>query len=115
MVYLFEVELLESKSVFICLTSILGIGQFNAFLICKKVGFSKNLKINSVSKNQLYQIIKIIDYLKFRITSILKKFNVLNIKKLILIKCFKGFRKIKGLPLRGQRTRTNSRTTRKKY
>ena len=113
MVYLFETQFLSNKSIFFSLIQIYGIGKFNSFLICKQLGFSKNLNIKQLSKEQLNQIVKIIEYLNFSLASHLKKSKIINAKKLVLIKCYKGLRKIKGLPIRGQRTHTNSRTARK--
>lgn len=110
---IFETELCLKKSIFFSLVSIFGIGKFNSFLICKQLGFSKNLKTRNLTKEQINKIIQIIEFLNFKIGSNLKKSKILNAKKLILIKCYKGLRKIKGLPVRGQRTHTNSRTARK--
>jgi len=112
MIYLFGSEL-KKKSVFFSLINIFGIGKFNSFLICKQLGFAKNYKIQHLSKQQINKIVQILSYLKLKISVNLKKFNILNQKNLISIKCYKGLRKIKGLPIRGQRTHTNSRTARK--
>ena len=113
MIYVFESEIPSNKSVFFSLIYIFGIGKFNSFLICKQLGFLKNFKIKNLSKEQINQMIKIIEYLNFELASDLKKKKILIAKKLILIKCYKGFRKIKGLPVRGQRTHTNSKTAKK--
>jgi len=113
MVHLFESEFPTQKSVFFFFKYIFGIGKFNSFLICKQLGFAKNLKIKNLSKQQTNKIVQIIDYLKLKVASDLKKSILINVKKLILIKCYKGLRKIKGLPIRGQRTHTNSKTARK--
>jgi small subunit ribosomal protein S13 len=111
--YIFETDLHLKKSIFFSLVSIFGIGRFNSFLICKQLGFAKNFKTKYLSKEQINQIIEIIEFLNFKVGNQLKKSKVLITKKLILIKCYKGLRKIKGLPVRGQRTHTNSRTARK--
>ena len=113
MIYLFESELPENKSIFFSLVYIYGIGKFNSILICKKLGFSKNLKIKNLSKEQIYKLIKTIELSNIKLASDLKKFNLLITKKLISIKSFKGLRKNQGLPIRGQRTHTNARTSRK--
>lgn len=114
MIYIFESKLSENKSVFLTLKYIYGIGKSNSFLICKKLGFSKNLKIKNISKKQINQIIKTIENLKIKIGSDLKKLKILSTKKLIFIKSYKGIRKIKGLPIRGQRTHTNAKTSKKR-
>ena len=115
MFYLFDTEFLKSKLVFVSLMGIFGLGKFNSILICKQLGFSNNLKIKNLSKDQINKIIKLIEYLNFKIANNLKKLLALNTKIQILIKCYKGFRKIKGLPVRGQRTHTNSKTAKKMY
>lgn len=113
MVYLFESEVPENKPIYVSLTQIYGIGNFNAILICKKLGFSKNLKIKDLSKEQITQLIKTIESLKVNLSSDLKKINSLKSKNLIAIKSYRGFRKNQGLPVRGQRTHTNARTSKK--
>jgi small subunit ribosomal protein S13 len=114
MVYLFESEISENKPIFVSLTQIYGIGHFTAVLICKKLGFSKNLKIKDLSKEQILKIIKTIELLKLNIASDLKKSNLLNSKNLVSIKSYKGLRRNQGLPVRGQRTHTNGRTAKKR-
>lgn len=115
MVYIFESELSKNKSVFFSLISIYGLNQFNAVLICKLVGFSGNLKIQNLSKKQLNKLIKIIESLNLKLANDLKKLKYLSTKKLIYIKSYRGIRKIKGLPIRGQRTHTNAKTSRKRF
>lgn len=114
MIYLFESELVEDKSLFFALTQIYGIGKANSLLICKKLGFSKNLKTKNLSKEQINRLINLIDSLNLELASELKKFKVLSAKKLLFIKSYKGLRKNQGLPIRGQRTHTNARTARKR-
>jgi len=113
MIYVFESEIPSNKSVFFSLIYVFGIGKFNSFLICKQLGFLKNLKIKNLSKEQINQMTKIIEYLNFELASELKKKKTLTAKKLIFIKCYKGLRKIKKLPVRGQRTHTNAKTAKK--
>jgi small subunit ribosomal protein S13 len=113
MIYIFESELSKNKPVFLALKYIYGINKFNSFLICKKLGFSKNLKIKSLSKDQLNKLVITIEHLEIKLASDLKKLKILNTKKLISIKSYKGLRKFKGLPVRGQRTHTNAKTSRK--
>lgn len=114
MVYLFESEISENKPIFVSLTQIYGIGHFTSVLICKKLGFSRNLKIKDLSKEQILKLIKTIELLKLNIASDLKKSNLLNSKNLISIKSYKGLRRNQGLPVRGQRTHTNARTAKKR-
>jgi len=113
MVYLLETKLLETKSIFFALSTIYGIGRTKSFLICKQLGFSTNLKVKSLSDDQILKILKLIETSNLLITSELKKKQILILKRLIFIKSYRGLRRIKGLPVRGQRTHTNAKTARK--
>ncbi len=114
MIYLIESKLPENMSIFFALQQIYGIGKNNSFFICKKLGFSINLKVKNLSKNQTTNLLNLIESLNLIIGSDLKKFNNLIMQNLISIKSYKGTRKLQGLPVRGQRTHTNARTARKK-
>lgn len=113
MIYLFESELPENMSIFFALQRVYGIGKKSSFLICKKLGFSINLKIKNLSKDQSMDILNLIEYLNLIIASDLKKIKNLITKNLISIKSYRGLRRIQGLPVRGQRTHTNAKTARK--
>lgn len=113
MLYLFESEFPKNKSIFVSFMRIFGVGKFNSILICKQLGFCINFKTKNLLKRQINKIIKIFDHLNLQISSGLKKVKVLIWKKQILIKSYKGLRKLKGLPVRGQRTHTNCKTSRK--
>ena len=114
MVYLFETELPRDKSIFFALTHIFGMGESNSFLLCKKLGFSKNLKVKNLSKEQINKLVSITGLSNLILIDELKKFKMFKIKKLLSIKSYKGFRLKQGLPVRGQRTHTNARTSRKR-
>jgi small subunit ribosomal protein S13 len=114
MIYLFESAIPEEKSVFFALTYIYGMGKTNSFLICKKLGFSENLKIKNLSKEQVNKLIKLIEFLNIELTSDLKKIKLFKKKKLVSIKAYRGLRSNQGLPVRGQRTHTNAKTARKR-
>jgi small subunit ribosomal protein S13 len=113
MIYLFESKIPENKSVLFALMSIYGINKVNSLFICKILGFSKNLKIKNLSKEQINKLVKVIEQLNIELASDLKKNKMLLNKKLIFIKSYKGLRKNQGLPVRGQRTHTNAKTSRK--
>ena len=115
MIYLFESKLNENMSIFFALRQIYGIGKNNSSLICKKLGFSINLKVKTLSKKQIASILNLIDSLNLMVASDLKKFKILITKNLVSIKSYKGLRRIQGLPVRGQRTHTNAKTARKKF
>ena len=113
MIYILETKLPENKSVFFALTYIYGIGKKTSFLICKKLGFSVNLKIKNMTQEQSIDIIKLIDSSQLILSNELKKYKSLSLKKLVSIKSYRGLRKIRGFPVRGQRTHTNAKSAKK--
>jgi small subunit ribosomal protein S13 len=113
MIYIFETEILNLKLIKISLQKIYGIGNFQAILVCKQLGFASNLKTFSLTNDQILKLIKLIENSNLIITNNLKKLQLLNLKNLIDIKCYRGLRKLKGLPVRGQRTHTNGKTAKK--
>lgn len=114
MIYIFESSIPDEKSVGFALTYLYGINKSTSFSICKKLGFSKNLKVKNLSDDQINELTQILESLDILIGNNLKKSKQLNFKKLISIKSYRGLRKTYGLPVRGQRTHTNARTARKK-
>lgn len=112
MIYLAETELPKNKSVIFALQTVFGIGKNTSLLICKKIGFSNNIKIKDLSEDQYKELVDIVNSLDLNLASDLKKFNSIQLKKLVNIKSYKGLRKLKGLPVRGQRTHTNAKTSR---
>lgn len=115
MVYLFECELENLKLLPFALINIYGIGNANAVFICKRLGFSKNLKIKDISQEQLSKLIKIVEFLNILVAEDLLKSRLLVAKNLVTIKSYRGLRRYQGLPVRGQRTHTNAKTSRKKF
>jgi len=114
MVYLFESELSNTKLLPFALCSIYGLGKASTFLICKKLGFSKNLIINNLSKEHINKLVKNIESLDKLVGKDLLKTRVLITKRLVFIKSYRGLRRYQGLPVRGQRTHTNAKTSRKR-
>ena len=113
MLYLLETKLPENKSVCLALTNVYGIGQNTAFIICKKLGFSVNLKIKDLTQEQIGEILQLIDSSNLTLNNELKKVKSLSLKKLVSIKSYKGLRRVRGLPVRGQRTHTNAKSSKK--
>tara|TARA_B110000261_G_scaffold157349_1_gene192282 strand:+ start:4829 stop:5212 length:384 start_codon:yes stop_codon:yes gene_type:complete len=113
MIYIFETEIPNNKSLIISLQKIYGLGKKNSDLICKQLGFSKNLKTSDLSSDQISKLIKVIEKSNFVITNELRKLQALSLRGLIEIKSYKGLRRISGLPVRGQRTHTNGRTAKR--
>lgn len=113
MLYLLETNLPDNKPVLFALTHIYGIGINTALCICKKLGFSTNLKIKDLTQEQALEILRVIDSSDLILNNELKKFRSLSLKNLIQIKSYRGLRRVRGLPVRGQRTHTNAKSARK--
>jgi small subunit ribosomal protein S13 len=113
MLYLLETKLPENKSVHFALINVYGIGQSTAFTICKKLGFSRNLKIKDLTQEQIVEILHLIDSSNLILNNELKKLRSLTLKSLVSIKSYRGLRRVRGLPVRGQRTHTNAKSSRK--
>ena len=113
MLYVLETKLPENKSVVFALTKVYGIGEKTAYLICKKLGFSINLKTKDLTQEQVEEIIQLVDSSNLTLNNELKKLRSLNLKTLVSIKSYRGLRRVRGLPVRGQRTHTNAKSSRK--
>lgn len=98
----------DHKHAEIALTAIYGIGRKTANLICEKVGVAPSLKIKDFSEEQLEAVREVVS--KMTVEGDLRREVSMNIKRLMDLGCFRGIRHRRGLPLRGQRTRTNART-----
>lgn len=103
------VDLPKNKRGVIGLTYIFGIGKTSSTAILEKAGVSLDKKVNDWSDDDLVKIRSIISE-EYKVEGQLKSEITLNIKRLMDIGCYRGLRHRKGLPLRGQRTRTNART-----
>jgi small subunit ribosomal protein S13 len=90
------------------LTSIYGIGRPTAQKICDAVGVPYSKKIKDLNDAELEKIRDEIN--KMTIEGDLRRETTMNIKRLMDLGCYRGFRHRRGLPMRGQRTRTNART-----
>ena len=110
MVYLFNEKLWENSFVFLAFAQIYGIGRKASINLCKRLGLSLNLKVWALSKKQLLKFKQIIEKSNLIIAWNLKMTRLLLRKVSIEIKSYKGLWWIKGLPIRGQRTRTNAKT-----
>ena len=103
------VNIPTGKRVLIALTYIHGIGRTSAVQICQKVGVLEQTRVNQLTEDQVVRIREIIDT-EFLVEGDLRREVSMNIKRLMDIGCYRGFRHRRGLPMRGQRTRTNART-----
>ena len=103
------VDIPNNKRGEIALTYIYGIGRSSSLKILKKAEIDINKKVKDLSEDELDRIRKIIDA-EYAIEGNLRANIRMNIKRLMDIGCFRGIRHRRGLPVRGQRTRTNART-----
>ncbi len=105
------VNIPDDKQINVSLTYIYGIGRSLADEILKKAGVDSEIKAGEADKKDLSKIRKIIEK-DYKVEGELKRERRENIDRLKRIDCYRGRRHKKGLPVRGQRTRTNSRTVR---
>lgn len=103
------IDLPKNKRGEIGLTYIYGIGPSTARYILAKASIDVNKKVNQWNDDELNAIRTIIND-EFKVEGALRSEVQMNIKRLLDIACYRGLRHRKGLPVRGQRTRTNSRT-----
>ena len=113
MIYIFETEISNKNSIYYSLQKIYGINKKQAYVVCKSLGFSINLKVNKLSKEQLNSLIKFIENSSLQLNNDLKKLNYNFFKNLIEIKAYRGLRRLNNLPVRGQRTHTNAKTAKR--
>ncbi len=100
---------LPNKHVVVALTYIYGIGRSSAIAICEKTKIDPNKMMNDLDQDEQAKLRSVIDE-EYKVEGHLRSEIGLNIKRLMDIGCYRGLRHRKGLPVRGQRTRTNSRT-----
>jgi small subunit ribosomal protein S13 len=113
MIRILGINLLQDKKIYIALTSIYGIGLSRSIQIINKLNINKDLKVSQLDKKNISDLRDLLESGSYKLEGDLKRFTNLNIKRLININSFRGKRHIKGLPSRGQRTKTNSKTSRK--
>jgi small subunit ribosomal protein S13 len=100
----------DKKRIPIALTYITGIGRTTAFKICEKLGLDVQQRMGEANEDTLNQIRNEIDSGDYKIEGDLRREMSMNIKRLMDMKCNRGLRHRAGLPVNGQRTRTNART-----
>ena len=103
------VDLPRDKRVIIGLTYIFGIGKQTSAKILATTGIDESIRIKDLSEEQVNLLRKEIDN-NYTVEGDLKREISLNIKRLRDIRCYRGLRHMKGLPVRGQKTKTNART-----
>lgn len=103
------VDLPANKRIEIALTYIYGIGLARSREILSKVGISLDKRTDELDESDIRKIRDVLDA-GYRVEGDLRREVGMNIKRLMDLGCYRGLRHRKGLPTRGQRTRTNSRT-----
>ncbi len=106
-------NLANRKKIYIALTAIYGIGISRSKKILNTLNINIDTRVSDLTEKNISNLRDYLENDSFKLEGNLKRFIQLNISRLIEINSFKGKRHLKGLPTRGQRTRTNSRTSRK--
>ncbi len=106
------VNIPDNLRVVIGLTSIYGIGRKRAFEIAANLGIEANRRMRDLSDEDLASIRTSIDRAGIAIEGDLRRENQMNVRRLVDIQSYRGQRHRRGLPVRGQRTKTNARTKR---
>ena len=98
----------NKKHIKIALLSIFGIGLTRAMEICQKIGIDPATKVSDLTEQAVKSIQQIVS--EFQVEGDLRRKVAMDLKRLKDIKCYRGIRHRRRLPVRGQRTRTNART-----
>lgn len=102
------VNIPDHKHVVIALTSIYGIGKATSSKLCNSAGINPASKVSQLSEPNLEALRN--EITKITVEGDLRRLVSMNIKRLMDLGCYRGQRHRKGLPVRGQRTKTNART-----
>lgn len=102
------VNIPDHKHVVIALTAIYGIGRSTSNKICEATGIDFSAKVQDLTEENLEALRN--EILKITVEGDLRRVVSMNIKRLMDLGCYRGLRHRRGLPLRGQRTKTNART-----
>lgn len=114
MVYILNVNLKNSSKVLYSLAKIYGFGLHLTCLMLNDLNIGLNCRIKDLSQTNIIKIIKWVEKNKIVIESALKQKIISDINKLKYIKTYRGLRHIYGLPVRGQRTKTNASSVKRK-
>jgi len=103
------VDLPRDKRIEIGITYVYGIGRPSAEKILAATGISPDTRVKDLTEEEIAKLREIIDK-EYQVEGDLRRETALNIKRLMEIGCYRGVRHRKGLPVRGQKTKTNART-----
>lgn len=102
------VDIPKNKRIEIGLTYIYGIGQIRSIVILQRARVDKDIKVSKLTEEEINRIREQVE--EFKVEGDLRREISMNIKRLMDIGCYRGFRHRRSLPVRGQRTHTNART-----
>lgn len=102
------VNIPDNKHIVIALTAIYGIGKTTSKNLCESLGIDTATKVSQVSDDKLESLRT--EIAKLTVEGDLRRVVTMNIKRLMDLGCYRGLRHRRGLPVRGQRTKTNART-----
>lgn len=105
------VNIPDNKRIEIALTYIYGIGRTSSNRILDQVKIVRGIRAGKLSLEEINRLRDIVEK-KYKIEGELKREKMMNVKRLKDIGCYRGIRHLKGLPVRGQRTKSNTRTVR---
>ena len=103
------IDLPREKRIEIGLTYIFGIGRSSADKILKETGINPDTRVKDLTEEEVGKLREVIDK-DYKVEGDLRRSVALDIKRLVEIGCYRGIRHRKGLPVRGQNTKTNART-----
>jgi small subunit ribosomal protein S13 len=106
------IDLPKTKRTAIALTYIHGIGRTTAAKICSKVSIPDERRVQDLTEDEVSRLREEIEKSGLQVEGDLRRVEGLSVKRLIEINCYRGQRHRRGLPTRGQRTKTNARTRR---
>jgi small subunit ribosomal protein S13 len=103
------VDLPRDKRIEVGLTAIFGVGRSTASQILERTGISPATRVRDLSDSEVSRLRQVLER-DYKVEGALRTETAMNIKRLMDIGCYRGVRHRRGLPVRGQRTRTNART-----
>ena len=107
---LLGVDIPNNKRVEFALRYIYGIGPARAKTICTECGFPEEMRASELNEEHINKIMNAVSKHQYKLEGDLRREVVGNLKRLTAIKCYRGIRHVRGLPVRGQRTSTTART-----
>ncbi len=103
------VDLPRDKRIEVGLTAIFGVGRSTASSILERTGISPATRVRDLTDSEVQRLRQVLER-DYKVEGALRTETAMNIKRLMDIGCYRGVRHRRGLPVRGQRTRTNART-----